>query len=252
MKRAVAADRHGHRASDLGEPSCTAHFRARCPSRRRAGLRRARPSSPRAMTALAALRQCPRRARRGNPRRAAPRRTNQTKVAAELAGSRNPNGRRQNQRSRPFRRRPAPNIFLYLVFGTDAGLVAERREQDRRPQHRRSQGSVPIPAARGDDLAADPLRLADEANTIAAVRRPARDRRSMRRARAFIAALEPVLAAPPRDCTIVIEAGALKRDAPLRKLCEGSAKARRRSNAIAGFRQGYRRCSSTPSCAPLI
>ncbi|MGH6844179.1 MAG: DNA polymerase III subunit delta, partial [Methylocella sp.] len=38
--------------------------------------------------------------------------------------------------------------------------------------------------------------------------------------KAFVAAFEPILAAPPRDCTIVIEAGALKKDAPLRILCE--------------------------------
>ncbi|HEX3497171.1 MAG TPA: DNA polymerase III subunit delta, partial [Methylocella sp.] len=38
--------------------------------------------------------------------------------------------------------------------------------------------------------------------------------------KAFVAAFKPFLVAPPRDCTIVIEAGALKKDAPLRTLCE--------------------------------
>ncbi len=38
--------------------------------------------------------------------------------------------------------------------------------------------------------------------------------------KAFVAAIEPLLGAPPRNCTIVVEAGALKKDAPLRTLCE--------------------------------
>jgi DNA polymerase III subunit delta len=118
-----------------------------------------------------------------------------------------------------FIARPPPNIFLYLVFGTDAGLIAER--VGKIIAHSVTDTKDPFQFLRlaGDDLAADPLRLADEANTIPMF--------GGRRAIAidaagknFTAALEPVLAKPPLDCTIVIEAGALKRDAPLRKLCE--------------------------------
>ena len=73
-------------------------------------------------------------------------------------------------------------------------------------------------------MAADPLRLADEANTIPMFG----GRRAIAidaQGKSFVAALEPVLAKPPLDCTIVIEAGALKRDAPLRKLCESNPRA---------------------------
>jgi DNA polymerase III subunit delta len=120
-----------------------------------------------------------------------------------------------------FIAKPAPNIFLYLVFGTDAGLIAERVQKI-------IVGSIddlkdPFQFLRisGDELAADPLRLADEANTIPMFG----GRRAIAidaQGKSFVAALEPILAKPPLDCTIVIEAGALKRDAPLRKLCESS------------------------------
>ncbi|MGH6796389.1 MAG: DNA polymerase III subunit delta, partial [Methylocella sp.] len=71
----------------------------------------------------------------------------------------------------------------------------------------------------GDELANDPARLADEANTIPLFG----GRRTIlieAQGKAFVAALEPVVGAPARDSTIVIEAGALKKDAPLRTLCE--------------------------------
>src|SRR4029077_5463407 len=38
--------------------------------------------------------------------------------------------------------------------------------------------------------------------------------------RTFAAAVEAVVASPPVDCRIVIEAGDLKRNAPLRAICE--------------------------------
>lgn len=118
-----------------------------------------------------------------------------------------------------FLLRPAPHIYLYLVFGPDAGLVAERARAIVR--NAVDDPGDPFQALRigGDDLAADPLRLADEANTIGLFG----GRRVIwieAQGKSFIHALEPVIAAPPRDCAIVIEAGALKKDAPLRRLCE--------------------------------
>ncbi|MGQ0445824.1 MAG: DNA polymerase III subunit delta [Beijerinckiaceae bacterium] len=118
-----------------------------------------------------------------------------------------------------FLARPAPHIFLYLVFGTDAGLVAERA---RRIIFRAvDDPKDPFQHVRigGDELANDPARLADEANTIPLFG----GRRAIWievQGKAFPTALEPLLRAPPRDCTIVIEAGALKKDAALRTLCE--------------------------------
>lgn len=123
-----------------------------------------------------------------------------------------------------FIAKPPPNIFLYLIFGTDAGLVAERAQKIIARSVDDTKDPFQFLRISGDELAADPLRLADEANTIPMF--------GGRRAIAidamgknFVAALEPVLAKPPLDCTIVIEAGALKRDAPLRKLCESDPRA---------------------------
>lgn len=120
-----------------------------------------------------------------------------------------------------FLNRPPPNVFVYLVFGADAGLVSERARQIIARNIDDAKDPFQFLRLNGDDLAADPLRLADEAYTIPLFG----GRRAIAinaQGKSFIAALEPVLAAPPRECTIVIEAGALKRDAPLRSLCESS------------------------------
>ncbi len=118
-----------------------------------------------------------------------------------------------------FLARPAPHIYLYLVFGPDTGLVAERTRAIVR--HAVDDAKDPFQVVRigGDDLAADPMRLADEANTIGLFG----GRRAIwieSQGKSFVGAVDPIFAAPPRDCTIVIEAGALKKDAPLRRLCE--------------------------------
>ncbi len=118
-----------------------------------------------------------------------------------------------------FLARPPAHVFLYLVFGPDAGLVAERRQAIIRRAVEDPKDPFQLVRIEGDELAADPLRLADEANTIPLFG----GRRAISIAaqgKAFLAALEAVVAAPPRDCAIVIEAGALKKDAPLRRLCE--------------------------------
>jgi DNA polymerase-3 subunit delta len=123
-----------------------------------------------------------------------------------------------------FIAKPAPNIFLYLVFGTDAGLIAERVQKIIAGSIDDLKDPFQFLRISGDELAADPLRLADEANTIPMFG----GRRAIAidaQGKSFVAALEPILAKPPLDCTIVIEAGALKRDAPLRKLCESSPRA---------------------------
>lgn len=118
-----------------------------------------------------------------------------------------------------FLSRPPAHVFLYLVFGADAGLVSERRQAIIRSIIDDPKDPFQLIRLAGDDLAADPLRLADEANTIPLFG----GKRAISieaQGKAFVAALEPVLAVPPRDCVIVVEAGALKKDAALRKLCE--------------------------------
>ncbi len=125
----------------------------------------------------------------------------------------------RNHEADRFLARPAPDIYLYLVFGPDLGLVAERARAIVRSAVDDPKDPFQLLRIGGDDLAADPLRLADEANTIGLFG----GRRAIwieAQGKAFISALENVIAAPPRDCTIIVEAGALKKDAPLRRLIE--------------------------------
>ncbi|PNG26886.1 DNA polymerase III subunit delta [Methylocella silvestris] len=118
-----------------------------------------------------------------------------------------------------FLDRPAPHIFVYLLYGPDAGLVAERARALVKKSVADPKDPFQLLRIGGDDLAADPLRLADEANTIGLFG----DRRAIwieAQGRAFVTALEPLFAAPPQGSTIIIEAGALKKDSALRRLCE--------------------------------
>ena len=119
-----------------------------------------------------------------------------------------------------FLAKPPAHVVAYLIFGSDPGLVAERSRLLVARAVDDLKDPFQIVRMAGDELAADPLRLADEANTIPMFG----GRRAIwidAGSRPLIAALEPILAVPPRDCTIVIAAGALKRDAALRRLCEG-------------------------------
>lgn len=118
-----------------------------------------------------------------------------------------------------FLARSAPHIFLYLVFGPDLGLVAERVRAIVASAVDDPKDPFQLLRLGGDEIAADPLRLADEANTIGLFG----GRRALwieSQGKAFVGALESLIAAPPQGCTIVVEAGALKKDAPLRRMCE--------------------------------
>ncbi len=121
-----------------------------------------------------------------------------------------------------FMARPDPARPVVLVFGPDAGLVRERAEA-------LVHGAVddprdPFALARlsGDELAAEPTRLVEEANTIPLLggRRAVWVKAGPRN---FMPAVEALLAAPSPDCRVVIEAGDLKRNAPLRAICERAA-----------------------------
>ncbi len=117
-----------------------------------------------------------------------------------------------------FVARPDPARPIVLVFGPDAGLVHERAERIVRASVEDTADPFSLARLDGDDLS-DPARLVDEANTIPLFG----GKRAIwvkAGSRNIAPAVEALLAAPSPDCRVVIEAGDLKRGAPLRNLCE--------------------------------
>src|SRR5262249_44348627 len=112
-----------------------------------------------------------------------------------------------------------PNRPIVLIFGPDAGLVRERAEALVRKSVDDPKDPFQLARLDGDDLSSEPARLLEEANTIPLFdgRRAAWIKAG---ARNFAPALEALIAAPAPNCRIVIEAGDLKRNAPLRAVCE--------------------------------
>ena len=119
-----------------------------------------------------------------------------------------------------FVARPDPAKPIVLIFGPDAGLVRERADALIRSAVDDPRDPFALALLDGNTLADEPERLVEEAHTIPLF--------GGRRAilvkaggRNFSTAVERLLAAPPGvDCRIVIEAGDLKRAAPLRAMCE--------------------------------
>jgi DNA polymerase III subunit delta len=112
-----------------------------------------------------------------------------------------------------------PNRPIVLIFGPDAGLVRERAEALVRKSVDDPKDPFQLARLDGDDLSSEPARLLEEANTVPLFG----GRRAVwikAGARNFASALEALVAAPPPSCRIVIEAGDLKRNAPLRAVCE--------------------------------
>lgn len=130
----------------------------------------------------------------------------------------------KNRDAERFVKAPPAPIFLFLVYGPDAGLVRERalRIVEQRVADRRD--PFQFVEMGGDAVAADPLALLDEANTIPLFG----GRRAIlveTGSKSIASAVEQLLSAPPADCSVVLTAGALKRDAPLRKLTENAKQA---------------------------
>lgn len=122
-----------------------------------------------------------------------------------------------------FITRPDPKRPIVLVYGPDAGLVRERVDALVRAVIEDPEDPFILARLDGDTLADEPNRLVEEAHTVSlfggcrAVWVKAGSRN-------LGAAVEALIAAPPAaDCRVVIEAGDLKRSAPLRIMCERTA-----------------------------
>ncbi len=109
---------------------------------------------------------------------------------------------------------------IALVFGPDAGLVRERVETLLRASVDDVDDPFALVRLDGDVLSGHPGRLLEEAHTV-----PLFGGRRALWVRAggsnIVAALEALLADPPQpSCRVVIEAGDLRKGAPLRNLLE--------------------------------
>jgi len=118
-----------------------------------------------------------------------------------------------------FIARPDPDWPVVLVFGPDAGLVRERVEALVRASVDDRNDPFSFVRIEGEELSTNPARLVEEAHTVPLFggRRAVLVRAGSRN---ITAAVESVVAQPSDECRIIIEAGDLRRNAPLRVLCE--------------------------------
>jgi len=121
-----------------------------------------------------------------------------------------------------FLSKPDPGIRVVLLHGSDTGLISERAKAFSRTII--GQGDDPFALVRLDssEIAADTGRLADEANTIALFGGTRAIWVKVAGNRPIQAAVEAVLANPPQDAWVILEAGDIKKGVGLRKLCENS------------------------------
>jgi DNA polymerase-3 subunit delta len=111
------------------------------------------------------------------------------------------------------------HIHVLLLFGTDAGLISERTNAILRRCGLNPANPDQVTRFEGDDLAVNPGQLYDESHGIGlfAEKRAIIVRTGSRQ---IIGPIETALESPVQDCKIIIQAGQLRRDAPLRKLFE--------------------------------
>ena len=118
-----------------------------------------------------------------------------------------------------FLARPDPGRPIVLLYGPDAGLVRERAEALLASAVDDPSDPFSLVRLDGDELSAEPSRLVDEALTIPLFggRRAIRVRAG---SRSFASGIDALADVPLKDCRIVIEAGELRAESPLRKACE--------------------------------
>src|SRR5246500_1675937 len=118
-----------------------------------------------------------------------------------------------------FLARPDPGRPIVLLYGPDAGLVRERADALLASAVDDPNDPFSLVKLDGDELAAEPSRLVDEALTVPLFggRRAIRVRAG---ARSFASGIDTLAEMGVKDCRIVIEAGELRAENPLRKACE--------------------------------
>ena len=118
-----------------------------------------------------------------------------------------------------FVARPDPKRPVVLVYGPDAGLVSERVAALIKASVDDPNDPFALARLDGEVLSGEPTRLVEEAQTFPLLggRRAVWVKASGRN---IAPAVEALLGVASADCRVVIEAGDLRRNAPLRALCE--------------------------------
>ena len=118
-----------------------------------------------------------------------------------------------------FLARPDPGRPIILLYGPDAGLVRERVDALLASAVDNPDDPFSLVKLDGDELSAEPSRLVDEAMTVPLFggRRAIRVRAGSRN---FAGGIDTLAEMTLKDCRIVIEAGDLRPESPLRKACE--------------------------------
>src|SRR5690349_9741060 len=118
-----------------------------------------------------------------------------------------------------FLARPDAGRPIILLYGPDAGLVRERADALIASAVDDPNDPFSLVKLDGDELSAEPSRLVDEAMTVPLFggRRAIRIRAG---SRSFASGVDTLSEMQVRDCRVVIEAGELRPESPLRKACE--------------------------------
>ncbi|KAA0077873.1 DNA polymerase III subunit delta [Tardiphaga sp. P9-11] len=118
-----------------------------------------------------------------------------------------------------FLARPDAGRPIILLYGADAGLVRERADALMKSAVDDPNDPFSLVRMDGDDLAAEPSRLVEEAMTVPLFggRRAIRVRAGSKN---FSSGVDTLADSNIKDCRIVIEAGELRPESPLRKVCE--------------------------------
>ncbi|WP_441278883.1 DNA polymerase III subunit delta [Tardiphaga sp. 172_B4_N1_3] len=118
-----------------------------------------------------------------------------------------------------FLARPDAGRPIILLYGADAGLVRERADALMKSAVDDPNDPFSLVRMDGDDLAAEPSRLVEEAMTVPLFggRRAIRVRAGSKN---FSSGVDTLANSDIKDCRIVIEAGELRPESPLRKVCE--------------------------------
>ena len=109
-----------------------------------------------------------------------------------------------------FLARPDSSRPIILLYGPDAGLVRERADALLASAVDDPNDPFSLVRLDGDELSAEPSRLVDEAMTVPL----------FGGSRSFASGVDTLADTPLKDCRVVIEAGELRPESPLRKACE--------------------------------